>query len=129
GCTPLWNAAKGGFEATVKLLLDHGADPDSPSRDGETPLAVAAYWNSYAIAMQLIATGRVDVNVKRGYYERTPLIEMAENGKKEIVALLIEKGANINATDNRGNSLLSCAAEKGHVSVIKLLLDKGANVD
>lgn len=43
--------------------------------------------------------------------------------------ILIEKGANINVTDKKGNSLLHTAVVKGHENIVKLLIEKGFDVN
>ncbi|RYP54743.1 hypothetical protein DL768_000567 [Monosporascus sp. mg162] len=63
------------------------------------------------------------------YKGQTPLSWAAENGHKEIVQLLLDKGAEIDAKDKYGWTPLSRAAEKGHKEIVQLLLDKGAEID
>ncbi|KAI4955645.1 hypothetical protein J4E91_001506 [Alternaria rosae] len=41
GSNVLWQAAKDGFAKDVEFLLDHGADPNSVGKDGESALAAA----------------------------------------------------------------------------------------
>ena len=41
----------------LKKLLETGADPNKKSRDGMTPLAVAAFWGYDQIASLLIEKG------------------------------------------------------------------------
>jgi hypothetical protein len=53
------------------------------------------------------------------------LIEAAENGHKETVALLLDKGADIHA---RYDLALVGAAENGHKETVALLLDRGADI-
>ena len=48
---------------------------------------------------------------------------------KERLRDLLENGANIEAKDNFGRTLLSCAALNGHEAVVRLLVEKGAAVD
>ena len=38
------------------------------------------------------------------------------------------KGANIEAKDRFGQSVLGCAAEYGHMAVVQMLLNEGANI-
>ena len=52
----------------------------------------------------------------------------AENGHEAVMKLL-EKGAELDSEDRRGQTPLSLAAEKGHEAEVKLLLEKGAELD
>ena len=58
---------------------------------------------------------------------------LKECGQKEInfekVKELINKGADIEAKDEEGQTSLMWASHRGHGVVVKLLLEKGANVD
>src|SRR5205814_1919354 len=54
----------------------------------------------------------------------------AANGHVEVVKLLLNANANIEAVDNEyGRTPLSLAAENGHVDVVKLLLNVNANIE
>jgi hypothetical protein len=74
-----------------------------------------------------------DVNkvIKKGANEfgRTPLHLISEREHLEVVKLLLEKWADINAADELGRTLLYLASERGHPEVVKLLLEKGANIN
>jgi thiol-disulfide isomerase/thioredoxin len=50
----------------------------------------------------------------------------AQNGHTEIVKLLLEKGADVNAV---GGKVLIGAANGGHTEIVKLLLERGADVN
>lgn len=50
-------------------------------------------------------------------------------GFENIVQTLIEHGANINATNNDGESALLLAAAKGSENMVKLLIENGADVN
>jgi len=68
-----------------------------------------------------------DVNAKYGRDGDTPLPVAARNNHKDIAKLLLDKGADVNATDlNRMNMPLHIAAG---CDITKLLLDRGANVN
>jgi hypothetical protein len=57
-----------------------------------------------------------------------PLLQAATQGRADIVKVLLDHGADINA--GQGNFIpLSAAASKGHLEVVKLLLDRGADID
>ncbi|KAJ7440551.1 ankyrin repeat domain-containing protein, partial [Mycena galericulata] len=53
----------------------------------------------------------------------------AAGGHIEIVRILLEKGANINAAGGREGSSLHIAAARGHTEIVRILLEKGANVN
>jgi len=60
---------------------------------------------------------------------QTPLMVASENGYTEIVQLLLEKGADVNAETNDGKTALMYAAAKGRTEIVQLLLEKGADVN
>ena len=65
-------------------------------------------------------------NVKDKYVE-TALMWASKEGHKEVVELLIEKGADVNARDNAGWTALMDASYNGHKEIVELLLEKGAD--
>ncbi|KAK4160704.1 ankyrin repeat-containing domain protein [Cladorrhinum sp. PSN259] len=69
------------------------------------------------------------IEVKYRDSGQTPLSWAAESGYKVVVRLLLEKGANIEATDSNGRTALSWATLKGHEPVVRLLLEQGADVE
>ena len=104
--TPLSYAC--GFERTspmVKLLLEHGADPNLSNSQGNTPLILTAA-------------------------RFTPLDDLASNGAQEhaqneadvisTLNLLIEHSANVNARNNSGQTALSLAK----IPAVKVALQK-----
>jgi ankyrin repeat protein len=67
----------------------------------------------------------------RGYlgnYGWTPLMHAALNPDISICALLIEKGAKINARNKRGTTALTLAARHGLTETCAFLIEKGADV-
>ena len=83
---------------------------------------------------QAIAEG-ADVNAKDGYRPvhklgLTPLNFAAMFGHTEIAELLIDKGADANAKDEKfGLTPLHNAAESGRKEIAELLISKGADVN
>jgi len=57
------------------------------------------------------------------------LIQAAKNGDTAAVQQLLNKGANIEATNQYSETPLHLAVEHGHSDVVKLLLEKGANIE
>ena len=58
--------------------------------------------------------------------DEAALFLAAENGHKEVVKLLIEEGADVNAQGGCYGNALQAASAGGHEAVVRLLLDRGA---
>ena len=60
----------------------------------------------------------------------TALMLAAMKDHTEVVKLLLEKGAEVNAKESTDSATaLMMAANNGHAEVVKLLLEKSANVN
>jgi ankyrin repeat protein len=59
----------------------------------------------------------------------TLLMLAAENSDRDIVSLLIEKGADVNAQDTGEDTALIIAARSGNDAIVELLLPKISNAD
>jgi ankyrin repeat protein len=71
-----------------------------------------------------------DVNMKDTEDDGdTPLIVSAEDGLKNITELFIQRGAEIDKTNNFGETPLMKAAYKGKKDIVDLLIKNGANVN
>ncbi|XP_076640389.1 myotrophin homolog isoform X1 [Colletes latitarsis] len=70
-----------------------------------------------------------DIDVNQMIDGRTPLHYAADYGQSEVIRYLLEKGANVNATDKHGITTLLAAIWEGHTNCVKLLLEKGAKSD
>ncbi len=134
GFTPLHYAAQGSCQ-TARLLLSRKANVKAKSEGGETPLHLAARTGAVDMVTLLIAHG-ADVNARSNDGE-TPLFAAILTNeldyiKDKLVALLISKGAEVNAKidtkGDRGISPLHAAAGKGRAEIVELLLGHNANV-
>lgn len=61
-------------------------------------------------------------------YKETDLHRVAFRGHKDLVMLLLEKGADVNALNENHETALHHAAAQGHLGVVELLLVKGAEL-
>ena len=59
----------------------------------------------------------------------TPLHNAAENDEAKVVASLLDRGADIEARNEKGSTPLHVAAEYNESEVVALLLDRGANIE
>jgi hypothetical protein len=63
---------------------------------------------------------------RRTNMRKRPLVVAAEHGQLGVVKLLVQMGANINATAFWGRTALHYAARGGHEEMVAFLLEKGA---
>ena len=129
--TPLHLAAWDTPKAVAKLLIDKGADVNAKDDDGDTPLIWAALDKNIEVVELLIANW-ADVNgtVTHGFYKgKTPEHDPASKGITEIEEQCLTNEAEMNATDNDGDTTLHWAAQEGLTYIARILLDKGAYVN
>lgn len=107
GQTPFLLASLSGDVSTMRLLLEHGADPKITTFGGTTPLMAAAGVN--------------------WVYNQT--FTEGEARLLEAVKLCLELGMDVNATNSMGLTPVMGAANRGSDSIIEYLVSKGARLD
>ena len=110
GATPFLRAAQSGDVTLMKLLLDHGADPKIATAHNDTALAVASgigwvegvtfEWSPQQSveAVKMCLDLGIDPNVADDQ-GRTALHGAAHKGRTEVIQLLVDHGANLEAHD------------------------------
>ncbi|KAB1202840.1 hypothetical protein CJ030_MR8G024953 [Morella rubra] len=116
--TPLMWAAGLEQQDSVKVLLEHHANPNAETDDSITPLASAVAAGSLACLELLIQAG-AKVNIDVG--GATPLHIAAHNGSLEIINCLLKAGADPNSTEENGLKPIQVAAVRGHRGAIEIL--------
>ncbi len=110
------------LKAAQALLDAPKIDVEARNKAGESPLMIAALHGQIDMVRELIAKG-ADIN-KPGW---TPLHYGATRGHLEIMSLLLEHSAYIDAASPNGTTPLMMAASYGTPAAVKLLLDEGAD--
>jgi ankyrin repeat protein len=101
---------------------------DQRDRRGKTALHYAASAGNYPL-VQLLVRGGADVSAKG---EDTTALHFAAGSRtdsSEIVQLLLEQGAEIDAPDYFRDTALHKATREGNQQIIRILLDRGASLE
>jgi ankyrin repeat protein len=151
-------AAEAADLAIVRLLVEAGSDVIGDGDDHRlgvlgwatcfhnTRTDVADYLMTHGAKLNLwsaIALGRVDdvrdfinadpalrdTHMGRSEHRRTPLHHAAAKNRPDVVGLLLDLGADPNATDLTGATALVTAAQEGADGVAALLIEAGARID
>src|SRR5688572_9665567 len=93
----------------VKLLLSRGAKLEATDKHGRTALIIAASEGMLEVARVLVNSG-ANVNAKDQVLKATPLLWASINKYTPMIKFLMEKGADVNARNGGGVSLLLIAA-------------------
>lgn len=100
--TPLMDAINDKQTECVKVLLAHGADVNAYSSWMPPPLTIAVDNNNFEICELLVAAG-VNVNFRNEHDDdNTALHSAVRKQASNIVSLLIEAGADVEAMDAHG---------------------------
>jgi ankyrin repeat protein len=101
GLTPLALAASNGSAAMLKVLLDAGADVNAFDPANETPLmATARVGNLDAVRVVLERGATIEATDPQ--FEQTALMVAVRENHPQVVKLLVELGANVNARTRIG---------------------------
>jgi ankyrin repeat protein len=112
GATPFMRAAKSGDVEVMKLLLDAGADPSLTMPNKSTALMFAAGlgWRDGSPAAPSYDQGTPDEAV-------------------QAITLLLERGADLNAANDNGETALHLAVtNRGAPEIVRFLIARGANL-
>ncbi len=151
--TPVHTAVKRGDTATLQVLIDWNASLTDRTNTGDSPLYFAASYGQHECARLLLKSAfeaeqkarsqspkkdRLSLAIpgvkKRGMHDPnsrglTPLHEAVLQGDVEMISILLQGGAHINAKSLAGLTALHCAAEKGHADALGALLASGADIN
>ena len=123
GYTALHQVAYTPFVKLCEFLLANGANMDALSRNGSTPLLIAAREGHASVVATLLAH-RADPN-DGGDKGLTPLLMASAEGHLDTVRLLLLYKADATESLFEGRTPLHEAAEAGHTDVCLELIREG----
>lgn len=142
-------------EQLLQVLLDHGASIDKPNLDGNKHSAVIAclangrpgageFLARHGAQLELeSAAGLGRMDVVEAFFDsdgslkppatqsrlQNGFLWACKYGRENVVAFLVDHGADLVATADSGATALHWAAGGGHLSIVKLLLERGAPLE
>ncbi len=121
-------AAVLGKPNTIDALLE--SDPalvDAETEDGFTPLGLAAFFGYQDVAETLLLRGAAIDKVMKSVNRNTPLDAAVSANHREVVLLLLKRGAEVSPKAAGGYTPLHKAAFAGNTEMVSLLLEHGAD--
>jgi ankyrin repeat protein len=132
-------AAFEGKSEIVRMLLNRGQDPDAVSpcpnvydRGGARGTSVQnATTQKHGDILEMLLRRRANPNATTMHCRHTALQIACRDGSLELVELLLEYGADVNAppAERHGATALQFAAIGGYLGIAHLLLEMGADVN
>ncbi|KAI6171224.1 RhoGEF domain protein [Aphelenchoides bicaudatus] len=130
-------------EATEQIIHRTGSvsissTESSSNRHKIDELLEAAYLGDESEVRRLILRENVDPNCRHLHTDETPLHRAAEWGWYNVLKVLLENNADVNAISKSGENALHVICERGylyslrtenHVNCVKLLLDCNININ
>ena len=126
GWNTLHHAAQGGDTDIISLIHTHLPNIDSKTREGDTPLMLAALNGKLRAVKWFLERGAtVACEEKRGW---NTLHHAAQGGDTDIISLIHTHLPNIESKTGEGLTPLMVAALCGKLHAVKWFLEKGATV-
>ncbi|MFB0565376.1 MAG: ankyrin repeat domain-containing protein [Candidatus Aminicenantaceae bacterium] len=126
GRSPLHYAAREGKKDATKILVEKGLDINLEDGSGVSPLRFAVDRGHLDVIDVFIALKALNPSEDSG---RLALHTAAANGHKDVVSLLISKGADIRTKSDDGGTLLHNAVIGNLLELSRQLIKKGTEVN
>jgi ankyrin repeat protein/HEAT repeat protein len=143
--TAVQYAARGEDTKILKLLIDAGADVNSKDKHGRSPLVEAVGNHNSAAVKLLLSNGAkpddialsqacwlgrreaVMLLLDAGANPSSGIPRASQGGHLNLLKLLVERGAKVDASSSSGSSALHLGALQGGTETVAFLIKNGAN--
>ena len=125
GYDALHLASKFGNPVKIQILLDHGLRLNTPTKNGETPLHLAAESTNNVEYLLKVGANPNAIN----QIGDTPLFKAAYAKTPSNAEFLVDAGAKINHRNKKGWSPLHYAVRIGGSDVVRYLLSAGSDLE
>jgi ankyrin repeat protein len=119
-------AVEKGYKDFVEFLL--GISTDASKITDRWPVLALVAADRHRGVAELLGSEEIDLDAEGDNYNTTLLMVAARRGHGDLVELLLNAGAEINAKGHFGSTALMIAAEHGRKDMVELLLNAGADV-
>ena len=121
--TPLMYACcDGGRLDNIKILIQNGADIYARDNNGSTVLHCASASSNQEVVEFLLKLNKISVNATN-HFNQTPLMHACVDGDRlDKIKMLLKNGANIQARDYYGSTVLHIASRNSKQEVVEFLL-------
>ncbi|XEC97517.1 ankyrin repeat domain-containing protein [Paenibacillus tarimensis] len=132
----IFKAAQNGDAVRISEIISKNPElANAENNDGLTPLGFASHFGQKDAVLALLDYG-ADINAlshsKVSFIPSNTALHAAIAGNNidvvNVVEVLIQKGAEINAVDSNGHTPIQAAAFEGNLEIAQLLIDNGADI-
>ena len=129
GTTAVAEAVKRNNIKMLELLFSKKANPNRKGDGGMSPLMFWSQRNQKKTAIgDLLLQNGAAINARDDGAGRTVLMIAIQANAMDTVTYLLEKGADINARDKKGETPIMYAIRRKSPDMVELLLSKGARI-
>lgn len=125
GWTPLHEAVILGNGNIISILNQNEADFFSINNNGENAFDLV-FDRGVEYTENIVTSELVDLRNSR---ENTPLFYAIDRGSPDIVQVLLDKGADINASNVNGETPLHQAITTDNIVISNMLISRGSNIE
>ncbi len=129
GWTPVFDAVKGGSASAIASLLRHGANVGHLDKKKRGLVHLAAEHGDAGNVLVILQHGSVDINLRFGSSQCSPVDCAAIAGHADVLRVLIEGGADVNLPASDGRTALHRAAFFNQPTAIAELFRAGASLE